>query len=119
MVRIRLRRVGKKKQPSYRIVVIDKEAPATGRPIEVIGHFNPRTDPETFVIKEERAPYWLGVGAQPSDAVLRLLEKSGIMEKFARIKAGETIETAEEATAPAAEVDIAASDEELVADEEE
>lgn len=117
MVRIRLRRVGKKKQASYRIVVIDREAPATGRAIENIGHFNPRTDPETFVIKEERALYWLGVGAKPSDAVLRLLEKSGIMDKFARIKAGESIEPAEEATVPAEEVDVAASDE--VVEEEE
>lgn len=112
MVRIRLSRVGKKKQPSYRVVVMDREAPATGRSIEVIGHYNPRTDPETFAIKEDRALYWLGVGAQPSDAVLRLLNKSGIMEKFARVKAGETIEAAEE-------VEVAASAEELYAEEEE
>ena len=96
MVRIRLRRVGAKKQPSYRIVVIKSEAPTTGRPIETIGHFNPRTDPETFVIKEDRALYWLGVGAQPSDAVLRLLNKMGTMEKLARLKAGEPIEAIEE-----------------------
>jgi len=96
MVRIRLRRVGAKKQPSYRIVVIKSQASATGRPIETIGHFNPRTEPETFVIKKDRALYWLGVGAQPSDAVLRLLKKQGIMETFARLKAGESIEDIEE-----------------------
>jgi small subunit ribosomal protein S16 len=96
MVRIRLRRVGAKKQASYRIVVIKSEAAATGRPIETIGHFNPRTEPETYVIKEDRALYWLSVGAQPSDAVLRLLKKHGTMDKLARIKAGEQLETDEE-----------------------
>ena len=116
MVRIRLRRVGAKKQPSYRIVVIDSEAPATGRPIETIGHFNPRTEPETFVIKEDRALYWLGVGAQPSDAVRRLLVKSGIMDKLAKLKAGET--EPEVDTAPA-EVEPATIGEEEVAAEEE
>ena len=95
MVRIRLRRIGAKKQASYRIVVIKSQAAATGRPIETIGHYNPRTEPETFIIKEDRALYWLGVGAQASDTMLRLLEKAGIMEQFARIKAGEPAELAE------------------------
>lgn len=89
MVRIRLRRVGAKKQASYRIVVIDSQAPATGRPIETIGHFNPRTEPETVVIDEERALYWVSVGAQPSDAVLRLLKKLGIMDRLSGLQAGE------------------------------
>jgi len=103
MVRIRLRRVGAKKQASYRIVVIKSEAAATGRPIETIGHFNPRTEPETYVIKEDRALYWLSVGAQPSDAVLRLLKKHGTMDKLARLMAGEQLETDEEET-PAGEM---------------
>ncbi len=107
MVRIRLRRVGAKKQPSYRVVVIKSEAAATGRPIETIGHHNPRTEPETIVLKEDRALYWLGVGAQPSDAVRRLLEKLGTMEKFARQKAGEPIEALEEVTLPARVGDLA------------
>ncbi len=95
MVRIRLRRVGAKKQPSYRIVVIKSEAPATGRPIETIGHFNPRTEPETIVVKEDRALYWLSVGAQPSEAVLRILVKLGIMEKHTQLKMGESVEAAD------------------------
>jgi small subunit ribosomal protein S16 len=111
MVRIRLRRVGAKKQPSYRIVVIKSEASATGRPIENIGHFNPRTDPETFTIKEDRALYWLGVGAQPSEAVLRLLDKAGIMEKHAQLKAGEPIEDVEQTT-PETVGDLETTDEE-------
>jgi small subunit ribosomal protein S16 len=76
MVRIRLRRQGAKKQPTYRVVVTDREAPRDGRFIEVIGHFNPRTEPETCVIDVERAAYWLSVGAQPSAAVDRLLAKT-------------------------------------------
>ena len=113
MVRIRLRRVGAKKQPSYRIVVIKSEAPATGRPIESIGHFNPRTEPETFEIQENRAIHWLGVGAQPSEAVLRLLKKSGIWAKFQAISAGEEVEVVDEV------IPVAVNDAEIVADEEE
>ena len=82
MVRIRLRRVGAKKQPSYRIIVADSESPRDGRYIENIGHFNPRTEPETVVVEEDRALYWLSVGAQPSDAVRRLLVKTGVMAQF-------------------------------------
>ncbi len=82
MVRIRLCRVGAKKQPSYRVVVADQRAPRDGRFIEIIGHYNPRTDPPTMVIKEERALLWLARGAQPSEAVSRMLIKLGIMEKF-------------------------------------
>lgn len=79
MVSIRLRRVGAKKQPSYRIVVADKKSPRDGRFIENIGHFNPRTEPETVVLDNERALYWLSVGAQPSDAVRRLLVNAGVI----------------------------------------
>jgi small subunit ribosomal protein S16 len=79
MVRIRLRRVGAKKQPSYRIVVADSESPRDGRFIENIGFFNPRTEPETIELQEDRALYWLSVGAQPSDAVRRLLVSTGVM----------------------------------------
>lgn len=81
MVRIRLRRVGAKKQPTYRIVVTDKDASRDGRFIEIIGHFNPRTEPETVELDKDRAAYWLSVGAQPSDAVRRLLVGSGVMSK--------------------------------------
>lgn len=78
-VRIRLRRTGGKGQPSYRIVVADSRSPRDGRFIEIIGHYNPRTDPATYEIDDERARYWLSMGAQPSDAVARLLEKKGLI----------------------------------------
>ncbi len=86
MVRIRLRRQGATKQPTYRVVVTDREAPRDGRFIEVIGFFNPRTDPETFQIDEERAAYWLSVGAQPSEAVARLLAKTSALARAAELK---------------------------------
>ncbi len=92
MVKIRLRRVGKKKQPSYRIVVADSRAPRDGRFIEIIGFYDPRTDPETVRIKEDRALYWLSVGAQPTEPVARLLRKQGTLDRFARLKAGEPLE---------------------------
>ena len=79
MVRIRLRRVGAKKQPSYRIVVAHSESPRDGRFIEKIGFFNPRTEPETLQLDTERASYWLSQGAQPSEAVARLLRRAGVM----------------------------------------
>jgi small subunit ribosomal protein S16 len=77
MVRIRLRRQGAKKQPSYRVVVADQHAPRDGRIIESIGFYNPRTEPETVQIDVERAKYWLSQGAQPSEGVARLLKAAG------------------------------------------
>src|SRR3990172_1139612 len=93
MVRIRFRRVGMKKQPSYRIVVTDSRSPRDGRFIEVIGHYNPRTAPATEVIDDARALYWLGVGAQPSDSVKRLMVRTGTWERFERLRKGEAVET--------------------------
>ena len=93
MLRIRLRRTGKKKQPSYRVVVADSRAPRDGRFVETIGFYNPRTDPPTFRIEEERALYWLSQGAKPSEPVARLLEKQGTLDRFARLKAGEDLES--------------------------
>ncbi|MGQ9492578.1 MAG: 30S ribosomal protein S16 [Anaerolineae bacterium] len=98
-VRIRLRRTGAKKQASYRIVVADARSPRDGRFIENIGHYNPRTDPPTFEINAERARYWLSQGAQPSDAVARLLEKSGLITERKRRYNAPTVTDAE----PAAE----------------
>lgn len=92
MVRIRLTRVGSKKQPSYRIIIIDRERARDSRYIEAIGFYNPRTQPATMVVKEDRALYWLSVGAQPSDTVTRILKSTGTMDRFARFRAGETIE---------------------------
>lgn len=81
MLRIRLRRVGKKKQPAYRLVVADSKAPRDGAFVEIIGHYNPLTEPATLVIDEEKARGWLSKGAQPSDAVAKLLARQGIIEK--------------------------------------
>lgn len=82
MVRIRLRRIGGRKKPSYRLVVADIRASHNGAFISTIGHFNPLTDPETVVINEEAALSWLRKGAQPTDTAARLLAKAGIMAKF-------------------------------------
>ena len=86
MVKIRLRRVGAKKKPSYRVVVADARAPRDGAFIDIIGHYNPLTDPETVVIAEAKALHWLRQGAQPTATAARLLSKIGIMEKFKTIK---------------------------------
>jgi len=80
MVRIRLRRTGAKKQASYRIVVADSRSPRDGKFIEILGWYNPRTDPPSFEINKERADYWLSRGAQPSEAVARLLQKMEIAQ---------------------------------------
>jgi len=129
MVKIRLRRVGAKKQPSYRVVVADSRAPRDGRFIEVIGFYNPRTEPETVRIEEERALYWLGVGAQPTEAAHRLLKGQGTLDRFERLKGGASMEAlvaeAQEAAHAASEIspktrlDLAASDEEEPAEEPE
>jgi len=86
MVKIRLRRTGAKKKPSYRVVVADSRAPRDGAFINIIGHYDPLTDPETIVIDEEKALAWLRQGAQPTASAARLLSKVGIMEKFKKIK---------------------------------
>ena len=81
MVKIRLRRIGSKKKPSYRLVVADARAPRDGAFISIIGYYNPLTDPETVVIDEEKALNWLRQGAQPTDTAARLLAKAGIIEE--------------------------------------
>ena len=81
MVKIRLRRVGAKGKPSYRLVVTDARSPRDGAFIDIIGHFNPLTDPETVAIDEEKARHWLKHGAQPTETAARLLAKAGIIEK--------------------------------------
>ena len=86
MVKIRLRRVGGKGKPSYRLVVADSKAPRDGAFINIIGHYNPLTDPATVVINEEEALKWLRQGAQPTATTARLLTKAGIMEKFKTVK---------------------------------
>ncbi len=93
MLKIRLRRVGSKKQPSYRVVVAESTAPRDGKFVEVIGFYNPRTQPETITIKEDRALYWLSVGAQPTESMARLLKKRGTSGRFERLRAGAAMET--------------------------
>ncbi len=86
MLKIRLRRVGAKKKPSYRLVVADIRAPRDGAFVDIIGHYDPMTDPETIVIKEDRALHWLNQGAKPTDTTARLLGKAGILDKFKPVK---------------------------------
>jgi small subunit ribosomal protein S16 len=93
MLRIRLSRIGKKRQPSYRVVVADVDAKRDGRIVERIGHYNPRAQTQDYSIQEDRALYWLSVGAQPSDAVRRLLEKQGTYDRLGRLRGGESFET--------------------------
>jgi small subunit ribosomal protein S16 len=92
MVRIRLRRVGAKKQPSYRIVAADIEHPRDGRFLEILGFYNPRTQPETIELAEDRIYDWISHGAQPSESVNKLFRTSGLLDRFARFKAGESLE---------------------------
>lgn len=81
-VKLRLKRMGAKKAPRYRIVAADSRFARDGREIETIGHINPTTEPETFVVNEEKALNWLRNGAQPSDTVRNILSRQGIMKKF-------------------------------------
>jgi small subunit ribosomal protein S16 len=85
-VRIRLRRLGAKKRPFYRVVVADQRSPRDGRFIEAIGKYHPLEDPSLIEIDEERALEWLSKGAQPSEAVQNLMTKVGIWEKFEATK---------------------------------
>jgi small subunit ribosomal protein S16 len=92
MVRIRLRRTGLKGQPSYRIVVADKESPRDGRFLEIVGYYNPRTEPGTLEIKEDRVYEWMNNGALPSESVAQLFKTSGTAERYERLKKGESAE---------------------------
>ena len=82
MVRIRLLRTGKRKQPSYRVVVSDQRSPRDGRFVEILGNYNPLTNPSQIEIDEDRALYWLSQGAQPTEQVRKLLKIEGIWERF-------------------------------------
>lgn len=86
-VKIRLSRQGRKKAPFYRLVVADERSPRDGKFIELIGTYNPMTDPASVAINEERALYWLKNGALPSDTARGLLKKQGIWDKFKAGKA--------------------------------
>src|SRR5438045_6478008 len=80
MVRIRLRRTGRKRTPTYRIVVADSQSPRDGRFIEIIGQYSPRQGETALNLKTDRANYWLDSGAQPSDTVRSLLRKAGVLK---------------------------------------
>ena len=81
-VKIRLKRIGKKRAPFYRIVVMDARTKRDGRAIEEIGKYNPKTEPSFIHVESDRAQYWLGVGAQPTDAVVAIFKASGDWQKF-------------------------------------
>ncbi len=113
-VKIRLTRMGKKKQPSYRVVVVDSRRPRDGRYIEQIGRYDPRQDPSVIEIDNDRALDWLNKGAQPTDTARKLLEVSGAWTRF-RVAKGD-IHTVGEA--PAAEETAEPSADEAEADAE-
>ncbi|MBE5847618.1 MAG: 30S ribosomal protein S16 [Lachnospiraceae bacterium] len=81
MVKIRLRRMGQKKAPYYRIIVADSRSPRDGRCIDEIGTFDPNTDPSTFKVDEEKAKKWLANGAQPTEVVNKIFKNAGIISK--------------------------------------
>lgn len=87
-VKLRLRRMGKKRQPVYKVVAADVRSPRDGKFIESIGLYNPKTEPATIQIEEDRALYWLGVGAQPTDTVKNLLSKTGVLLRRELVKQG-------------------------------
>jgi len=93
MVRLRLRRVGSKAQPSYRIIAAEKEAPRDGRFLEILGMYNPRTEPATIKLDEGRVYDWLSKGAQPSESVVQIFRSAGTSERYARYQKGEALET--------------------------
>ncbi|MCI6607225.1 MAG: 30S ribosomal protein S16 [Mitsuokella jalaludinii] len=85
-VKIRLNRMGAKKNPFYRIVVADSRAPRDGRFIEVLGNYDPSQNPAVVNVDEEKVLDWMGKGAQPTDTVKNLFSKKGLMAKFAEVK---------------------------------
>jgi small subunit ribosomal protein S16 len=93
VLRIRLRRVGAKKQPLYRMVIAENEWPRDGRFLEIVGHYNPRTSPETIEVNEPRVLHWLSQGAQPTESLAKLLTKAGTLGRYERMKQGEAVET--------------------------
>ena len=86
MVKIRLRRVGAKNRPSYRLVAADSRAPRDGAFLDILGHYDPLTDQKIVVVNEEKALNWLRQGAKPTTTAARLLAKAGIMDKFKTLK---------------------------------
>ena len=94
-VKIRLSRVGKKKAPSYRIVVADAHSPRDGRIIERLGWYNPLVEPSAIHVDAEKTLQWLKNGAQPTDSVAQLLKRVGVMDRFAEMKAAQAAQAAQ------------------------
>jgi len=92
MVRIRLARRGLRNQPSYRVVVAEKESPRDGKFLEIVGHYNPRTEPFTLEVSEDRIYEWMKKGAQPSESLQKLFKIIGLTERYERYKNGELLE---------------------------
>ncbi len=92
MVRLRLRRIGLKGQPTYRVVAADKESPRDGRFLEILGFYNPRTHPATIHVREDRAYHWMSNGALPTESVEQVFKSAGIMDRFERFKKGEAVD---------------------------
>jgi small subunit ribosomal protein S16 len=112
MVKLRLTRVGARGKPAYRIIAADSRAPRDGAFIEIVGHYNPLTNPETFDVNKERIEKYLSAGAKPTETVERLLAKAGIIERKVKVykpkpkvepKAEEKSEPKAEKTEPQAE----------------
>jgi small subunit ribosomal protein S16 len=93
MVRIRLRRIGLKGQPSYRIVAADKESSRDGRFLEILGFYNPRTSPATLTVKEDRVFHWMKNGARPTESVEQIFKTAGTLDRWERFKTGEDVQT--------------------------
>lgn len=85
-VKIRLRRMGAKKQPSYRVVVADSRSPRGGGFIETVGHYNPLTQPATIKVDEDRIRYWIEQGAQPTESVVKILRRISLTDKVPKLK---------------------------------
>lgn len=96
MIKLRLRRMGAKKKPSYRIVVADARAKRDGRFIEIVGQYNPLTEPSTIILDGERARYWLSQGAQPTERVAKLLKIQGVTDAEGKVVAAPAAEAAAE-----------------------
>ena len=92
MVRLRLRRIGLKGQPTYRVVAADSESPRDGRFLEILGFYNPRTQPATIHLDEARVYHWMKNGALPTDSVAQVFKAAGTLERWERFKKGESVE---------------------------
>ena len=92
MVRIRLRRIGLRGQPTYRVVAADKESPRDGRFLEILGVYNPRTNPATIKLQEDRIYHWMKNGALPTESVAQIFKTAGTLDRFERFKKGEAVE---------------------------